>query len=436
MRMVDLILKTREGRELSKKEIRFIVNGFVCGEVPDYQMAAWLMAVCFTDMTPGEIGELTMAMTESGEQVDLSDLKGVNVDKHSPGGVGDTTTIVVAPLVAACGGTVAKMSGRGLGHTGGTLDKLESIPGLSVSQSISRFKEIVNETGLCVMGQTGNLNPADKLMYALRDVTGTVDSIPLIASSIMSKKIAAGADAIVLDVKLGSGAFMQTKENALRLARTMVNIGEHVGRKTMAVITDMNQPLGLAVGNGLEVKEAIEVLSGQTAENDPLYQICMLLATKMLLVSGLATSDAEAEKKLRHALTSGEGLSRLERMAAAMGGDITYIKDSRLLCKVKKLVPVYPARSGYVADMDAVGIGVAAQLLGAGRAKKNDRVDPAVGLVMHKRRGALIRAEEPLATFYVNEEARLNEAVATFRNAISITENPPEPIPMVHGIVE
>ncbi len=435
MRMVDLILKTREGSELTREELRFIVNGYVSGDVPDYQMAAWLMAVCFTDMTAREIGELTMAMTESGERVDLSGIRGVKVDKHSTGGVGDTTTLVIAPLVAACGGIVAKMSGRGLGHTGGTLDKLEAVPGVCVSQNIERFKEIVNETGLCVMGQTGNLNPADKLMYALRDVTGTVESIPLIASSIMSKKLAAGADAIVLDVKMGTGAFMQTKEKALRLARTMVAIGEHVGRKTVAVITDMNQPLGMAVGNGLEMKEAIEVLSGQTAKNDPLYEVCMLLASKMVLLSRLAETEAEAREKLRLAIACGEGLNRLERMLAAMGGDTACIHNPELLCRVKKRIPVCTDKSGYVGDMDATGIGLAAQLLGAGRAKKEDRIDPAVGLVMHKRRGEAIRAGEPIATLYVNEEARLEEARNALTGAIKIVENPPEPIPMVHGVI-
>lgn len=436
MRMVDLILKTRAGKELSNEEIAFIVNGFVAGDVPDYQMAAWLMAVCFRDMSAAETGELTRAMVYSGDVVDLSDLRGVKVDKHSTGGVGDTTTLVVAPLVAACGGTVAKMSGRGLGHTGGTLDKLEAVPGLSVSMTQARFKQIVNDIGLCVIGQTGNLNPADKLIYALRDVTGTVESVPLIASSIMSKKIAAGADAIVLDVKVGTGAFMQTLGDARRLARTMVEIGSHVGRRTIAVITDMNQPLGMAVGNGLEVKEAIDTLSGKLPADDPLYEVCMLLASKMLLLAGLAENDSDARTKLKTALDSGAGLAKLEAMLEAMGGDTACIKRPELLCRVKRKLDVFPTGAGYVADMDAVSIGVAAQLLGAGRAKKEDAIDPAVGLVMRKRRGERIRRDEPLATLYVNDSARLSEAAAKLRAAVAISKTPPVRIPMIHEVID
>lgn len=436
MRMVDLILKTRAGEELTSEEISFIVRGFVAGDIPDYQMSAWLMAVCFTDMTPAEIGELTRAMTGSGEVVDLSSLPGVKVDKHSTGGVGDTTTLVAAPLVAACGGTVAKMSGRGLGHTGGTLDKLEAVPGLSVSQSEERFMQIVRETGLCVMGQTRDIDPADKLMYALRDVTGTVKSIPLIASSIMSKKIAAGADAIVLDVKLGSGAFMKTPEEAERLARTMVDIGRHVGRRTVAIITDMNQPLGLAVGNGLEVREAIDTLSGKTPRTDPLYEVCILIASKMLILSNLASDEDEARVKLERAIETGAGLDRLARMMAAMGGDTRCIKEPDTLCRVRKMTPVPARKAGYVADMDAVSIGVAAQLLGAGRAKKDDVIDPAVGLVMHKRRGDRIEKDEPLATLYVNDETRLDDAMAMMRGAVAISDEKPGHMPMVYGVIE
>ncbi len=434
--MVDLILKTRAGEELTSEEISFIVRGFVAGDIPDYQMSAWLMAVCFTDMTPAEIGELTRAMTGSGEVVDLSSLPGVKVDKHSTGGVGDTTTLVAAPLVAACGGTVAKMSGRGLGHTGGTLDKLEAVPGLSVSQSEERFMQIVRETGLCVMGQTRDIDPADKLMYALRDVTGTVKSIPLIASSIMSKKIAAGADAIVLDVKLGSGAFMKTPEEAERLARTMVDIGRHVGRRTVAIITDMNQPLGLAVGNGLEVREAIDTLSGKTPRTDPLYEVCILIASKMLILSNLASDEDEARVRLERAIETGAGLDRLARMMAAMGGDTRCIKEPDTLCRVRKMTPVPAPKAGYVADMDAVSIGVAAQLLGAGRAKKDDVIDPAVGLVMHKRRGDRIEKDEPLATLYVNDETRLDDAMAMMRGAVAISDEKPGHMPMVYGVIE
>ena len=304
MRAVDLILKKKNGGVMSKPEIEWLVDGFVKGKVPDYQMAAWMMAVCFQGMNPQETGALTDVMMRSGGMVDLSALPGVKVDKHSTGGVGDTTTLIVAPLVAACGGTVAKMSGRGLGHTGGTLDKLESVPGVNVEIPMERFFEIVKEIGLCVMGQTEGLVPADKRMYALRDVTGTVSSIPLIASSVMSKKLAAGADAIVLDVKMGTGAFMQTLPEAQALARTMVEIGAHMGRRTVALVTDMNQPLGMAVGNGLEVREAIELLAGKIPSGDPLYEVSMLLASHMLLLSGLAKDEAGARAKLTQALAS------------------------------------------------------------------------------------------------------------------------------------
>ena len=297
MRFVDVIEKKADGGALTKQEIEEMVNGFVKGDIPDYQMSSMMMAILQKDMTDQEIADLTMAMMHSGDIVDLSDLPGVKVDKHSTGGVGDTTTLVVAPLVAACGGTVAKMSGRGLGHTGGTLDKLESIPGCCVEQTMESFKNIVRETGVSVIGQTGNLVPADKKMYALRDVTATVRSIPLIASSIMSKKLASGADAIVLDVKTGSGAFMRTKEEAYRLARTMVKIGTLLNKQVCALVTDMNQPLGNAVGNALEVQEAVELLSGKIPETDPLYEVCMVLGEHMLLVSGI-TSDLEEGRKL------------------------------------------------------------------------------------------------------------------------------------------
>ena len=332
MRAVDLILKKKNGGVMSKPEIEWLVDGFVKGKVPDYQMAAWMMAVCFQGMNPQETGALTDVMMRSGGMVDLSALPGVKVDKHSTGGVGDTTTLIVAPLVAACGGTVAKMSGRGLGHTGGTLDKLESVPGVNVEIPMERFFEIVKEIGLCVMGQTEGLVPADKRMYALRDVTGTVSSIPLIASSVMSKKLAAGADAIVLDVKMGTGAFMQTLPEAQALARTMVEIGAHMGRRTVALVTDMNQPLGMAVGNGLEVREAIELLAGKIPSGDPLYEVSMLLASHMLLLSGLAKDEAEARAKLTQALASGAGLQKLGAMLRALGGDVRCIEEPDSLC--------------------------------------------------------------------------------------------------------
>ena len=435
MRAVDLILKKKNGEPMTTQEINCLVNGFVNNEVPDYQMAAWMMAVCFQGMDSAETGALTEAMIRSGAQVDLSALPGVKVDKHSTGGVGDTTTLIVAPLVAACGGTVAKMSGRGLGHTGGTLDKLESVPGVNIQIPIERFFEIVKENGLCVMGQTENLVPADKRMYALRDVTGTVSSIPLIASSVMSKKIAAGADAIVLDVKMGTGAFMQTLPEARELARTMVEIGRHMGRRTVAIITDMNQPLGMAVGNGLEVREAIELLSGKIPAGDPLYEVSMLLASQMLLLAGLAADETEVHAKLSRALESGAGLNKLRAMLATLGGDVRCIEEPDLLCTVREKIPVTLGRSGYISAMRAEQIGVAAQLLGAGRATKADRIDPAVGLVMHKRQGMYAAGDEPVATLYVNDPAHVEEAAALLRSALTLSEEAPGHAPMVYDVI-
>jgi len=437
MRMVDLIEKKVNGGTLSDDEIRYIVSGFTDGSIPDYQMSAFQMAVVFNGMTDRETADLTMAMMHSGEVVDLSDLRGVKVDKHSTGGVGDTTTLVIAPLVAACGGTVAKMSGRGLGHTGGTLDKLEAIPGVCIEQPMDRFKEIVNQIGVAVIGQTGNLVPADKKMYALRDVTATVRSIPLIASSIMSKKLAAGTDAIVLDVKTGTGAFMQTVDEAEKLAHLMVSIGKLVGRECVAVITDMNQPLGLAVGNALEVREAVELLSGKIPAGDPLYEVCMLLGVHMMRLGKLAETEVEAREKLESALHSGAGLAKLRQMIAAEGGDASYIDLDRIdeLCKVQTILNVYPKRAGYISSMNAERIGTAAQILGAGRATKEERIDPAVGLVMKKRLGDFIRADEPLCVMYVNDESKVNAALEMFHSAFTYSDVKPEYRPMVYDVV-
>lgn len=438
MRMVDLIAKKRRGEAHTHAEIDFIISGYVNGSIPDYQMSAWMMAVCWQGMEEDEVSRLTFDMMNSGDVVDLSDLPGVKVDKHSTGGVGDTTTLVIAPLVAACGGTVAKMSGRGLGHTGGTLDKLEAVPGVRVEKEIEEFKDIVRKNGLCVIGQSGNLVPADKLMYALRDVTGTVESIPLIASSIMSKKLAAGTDAIVLDVKTGSGAFMQTVEDARRLSETMVRIGNSLGRRTVAIITDMDQPLGMAIGNGLEVKEAIDVLSGRVSESDPLYQVCMLLASNMLKLAGLAADDGDAETQLTDALKEGRGLKKLQDMLTALGAEDAgaVIADPECLCKVKQKVQVTLDGEGYISAMYAADIGNAAQMLGAGRAEKTDIIDPAVGLVMHKRMGEYVAAGEPIATMYVNDGSRLDGAIAALKGAIKLGKDKPAAAPMVHGIVQ
>lgn len=437
MRMVDLIEKKVNGEELTKEEIQQVISGFVGGSIPDYQMAAMQMAIVFQGMTPQETADLTMAMMYSGDLVDLSDLKGIKVDKHSTGGVGDTTTLVIAPLVAACGGTVAKMSGRGLGHTGGTLDKLESIPGLVIEQPMESFKSIVNNIGVAVIGQSGNLVPADKQMYALRDVTATVRSIPLIASSIMSKKLAAGADAIVLDVKCGTGAFMQTLEDARELASLMVKIGKLVDRNCVAVITDMNQPLGMAVGNALEVREAVELLSGKLPKGDPLYEVCMLLGTHMMLLSKLATDETDARNRLEAALESGAGLKKLQQMIAAQGGDASYISLDRIdeLCKVKELLPVYPKQAGYITSMNSERIGTAAQILGAGRATKADVIDPAVGLVMNKRLGDYVKSDEPLCTMYINDASKKESALEMFYSAFEISENKPEYRPIVYDVI-
>ncbi|MGN1389618.1 MAG: thymidine phosphorylase [Bulleidia sp.] len=437
MRFVDSIEKKEDGGKLTGEEIRSMVKGYVDGSIPDYQMSAMMMAILLKGMDAEEATELTMAMMHSGDVVDLSDLPGVKLDEHSTGGVGDTTTLVVAPLVAACGGTVAKMSGRGLGHTGGTLDKLESVPGTCIEQPMDRFKEIVRENGVCVIGQSGNLVPADKKMYALRDVTATVRSIPLIASSIMSKKLAAGADAIVLDVKTGSGAFMRTKEEAFELARLMTNIGKLAGREVRAVVTDMNQPLGMAVGNALEVREAVELLSGMIPETDPLYEVCMLLGSQMLQMGKLAADDAEAKAMLKAHIADGSGLAKLQNMFRLLGGDASYVtaEGMKKLVAVKRKIDVCAESDGYVSSMAAEQIGTAAQLLGAGRAKKEDKVDPAVGLVMKVRCGRKVQKGDPLCTLYVNDEKNLSDAIGLLKQAIHITPELGEVEPMVYGLV-
>ena len=438
MRIVDIIEKKRDGEELNREQIEALILGYVKGQVPDYQVAAFLMAVVFRGMTDRETAILTDVMMHSGDTVDLSSLPGIKVDKHSTGGVGDTTTLIVAPLVAACGGTVAKMSGRGLGHTGGTLDKLESIPGVNIEQPLDRFMDIVRRINLAVIGQSGNLVPADKKLYAMRDVTATIGSTPLIASSIMSKKLAAGADAIVLDVKMGSGAFMHTVEDAKKLASLMVRIGDHLGRRCEAIITDMNQPLGLAVGNALEVQEAVNVLSGLVPEEEPLVQVSLLLGVHMLLLSNLASTEEEGKEKLLQALRSGAGLEKLRQMIAALGGDPAYIDAERIkeLCRVNRLVEVYPLQDGFLAGLEAEKIGIASQMLGAGRAKKEDTIDPAVGLIMHRRVGDRLSTGEPFCTLYVNDETHLEEAVALLHESMTISSEKPASAPLVYAIVK
>ena len=436
MHYTELIEKKRDGFTHTKEEIEFIIRGVTDGSMPDYQLTAWMMAVCFRGMTDEETAYLTDAMMHSGDVVDLSDLEGIKVDKHSTGGVGDTTTLIVAPLVAACGGTVAKVSGRGLAHSGGTLDKLESVPGVSVEKSLDEFKRIVRKTGLCVIGQSGNLDPADKRMYALRDVSGTVPSIPLIASSIMSKKLASGAEAIVLDVKTGGGAFMRTVDEARKLASLMVKIGRDLGRNTVAVITDMDRPLGMAVGNGLEMREAIEGLTGKIPYNDPLMQVSFVLAGRLLMLSNIASAQEEAEIMLKKAVEDGSGFTRLRSMLEEMGGDVRYVDDPNLLVRTKRIVPIYKDCTGYIKKLDAKSVGLAALLLGAGREKAGDTVDPAVGILMKKRCGDRIEKDEPIAYMYVNDETNLDEAVSKLVNAVCVADEKPEDEALVYDIIE
>ncbi|ALF11415.1 pyrimidine-nucleoside phosphorylase [Parageobacillus thermoglucosidasius] len=402
MRMVDLIAKKRDGYELSKEEIDFIIRGYTNGDIPDYQMSAFAMAVFFRGMTEEETAALTMAMVRSGDVIDLSKIEGMKVDKHSTGGVGDTTTLVLGPLVASVGVPVAKMSGRGLGHTGGTIDKLESVPGFHVEIDNEQFIELVNKNKIAIIGQTGNLTPADKKLYALRDVTATVDSIPLIASSIMSKKIAAGADAIVLDVKTGAGAFMKDFAGAKQLATAMVEIGKRVGRKTMAVISDMSQPLGYAVGNALEVKEAIDTLKGKGPED--LQELCLTLGSYMVYLAEKASSLEEARALLEASIREGKALETFKVFLSAQGGDASVVDDPTKLPQAKYRWELEAPEDGYVAEIVADEVGTAAMLLGAGRATKEATIDLSVGLVLHKKVGDAVKKGESLVTIYSNTE--------------------------------
>lgn len=402
MRMVDLIEKKRNGHELTKDEIVFIIENYTNGTIPDYQMSALLMAIYYQDMTDEEITNLTLSMANSGEVIDLSQLNGIKVDKHSTGGVGDTTTLILAPLVASVGATVAKMSGRGLGYTGGTLDKLEAIPGFQVEISDEDFVRIVNESNVAVIGQSVDLAPADKKLYALRDVTATVDSIPLIASSIMSKKIAAGADAIVLDVTTGDGAFMKNIEDAKRLAHTMVRIGKLSKRNTMAVISDMSQPLGNAIGNSLEVVEAIETLKGNGPED--LVEMCYALGSQMVVLAQKAATLDEARELLEDALVSGKAFDKFKEMVKNQGGDLRYVESPELMITAKHKVELPAKTSGYVNRIVANEIGIAAMMLGAGRKTKEDDIDHAVGLYLHKKVGDKVEEGESLLTVYSNAE--------------------------------
>ena len=402
MRMVDIIEKKRDGQELTTAEINFFIEGYTKGEIPDYQASALAMAIYFQDMNDRECADLTRAMVESCDTIDLSAIDGVKVDKHSTGGVGDTTTLVLAPLVASLGVPVAKMSGRGLGHTGGTIDKLESIAGFHVELTREQFIDLVNRDKVAVIGQSGNLTPADKKLYALRDVTGTVNSIPLIASSIMSKKIAAGADAIVLDVKTGDGAFMKTQEDAEELAHAMVRIGNHVGRKTIAIISDMSQPLGFAIGNALEVKEAIETLQGKGPKD--LTELVLTLGSQMVILAGKAKTSEEAKEMLLDAIHSGKALAKFKEFLANQGGDASIVDDLTKLPQAKYKIELPAKQSGYISRMVADEIGVASMILGAGRATKEDVIDLAVGLVLHKKVGDKVEEGESILTIYSNRE--------------------------------
>ncbi|MEC1696265.1 pyrimidine-nucleoside phosphorylase [Schinkia azotoformans] len=419
MRMVDLIEKKRDGFELTKEEIQFLINGFTNGEIPDYQMSAFSMAVFFKGMTKEERVHLTEAMVQSGDQIDLSGIEGIKVDKHSTGGVGDTTTLVLAPLVASVGVPVAKMSGRGLGHTGGTIDKLESIKGFHVEITNEEFIDLVNKNKVAVIGQSGNLTPADKKLYALRDVTATVDSIPLIASSIMSKKIAAGADAIVLDVKTGSGAFMKSLEDAKELAKTMVDIGNGVGRKTKAIISDMSQPLGFAVGNALEVKEAIDTLQGQGPED--LYELCLTLGSHMVVLAEKATDYKQAREMLEESIRNGKALESFKTFLAAQGGDASVVDEPSKLPTASYTIAVPAKQTGYVSEITAEIVGLAAMMLGAGRATKESVIDLAVGVVLHKKVGDYVQAGEALVTIHSNNE-NVQEVIEKIYSAYQLSD--------------
>lgn len=402
MRMVDLIEKKRDGKELTTEEINFIINGYTEGTIPDYQVSALTMAIFFKGMSEKERADLTMAMVQSGEQIDLSGIEGIKVDKHSTGGVGDTTTLVLGPLVAAVGVPVAKMSGRGLGHTGGTIDKLEAIAGFHVEISEDEFINLVNKNKLAVIGQTGNLTPADKKLYALRDVTATVDSVPLIASSIMSKKIAAGADAIVLDVKTGAGAFMKTIDDSRELAKAMVRIGNNVGRNTMAIISDMTQPLGFAIGNALEVKEAIDTLKGEGPED--LTELCLTLGSYMVLLAKRAETLSEARAMLQEVMNNGKALEAFKVFLESQGGDPSVVDDPSKLPQAKYVYELEAKEDGYVSHMVADEIGTAAMLLGAGRATKESEIDLAVGFILNKKIGDEVKKGDSLVTIYSNFE--------------------------------
>ena len=433
MRMYDIILKKRANLPLSDKEIRFVIDGYVNGEIPDYQVSALLMTIVFNGMNARELGTLTLAMAQSGNMVDLSNIDGITVDKHSTGGVGDKTTLVIAPLVAACGGKVAKMSGRGLGHTGGTIDKMESIPNLKVSLEKDAFINQVNKIGLAVIGQSEGLAPADKKLYALRDVTGTVDSIPLIASSVMSKKLASGAQAILLDVKVGSGAFMKNIEDARELAKAMVDIGKENGRSIKAILTDMDRPLGHDIGNALEIREVIDTLKGHGPED--LTHECIIMAAHMLVLSHICDYET-ALSRVQQALDSGTALERLRLMIDAQGGDSRVIDDESLLAIGKFTYDVTAPQDGYITYMNTEQCGIASVMLGAGRTVKDGPIDYSAGIVMHKKTGDAVRMGERIATLYASDESLFTNAAQTYLAAITIGNTAPKVVDTILDVVE
>ena len=433
MRMYDIILKKRANLPLTDEEIRFVIDGYVKGEIPDYQVSALLMTIVFNGMNARELGTLTLAMAQSGNMVDLSNIDGITVDKHSTGGVGDKTTLIIAPLVAACGGKVAKMSGRGLGHTGGTIDKMESIPNLKVSLEQDAFINQVNQIGLAVIGQSEGLAPADKKLYALRDVTGTVDSIPLIASSVMSKKLASGAQAILLDVKVGSGAFMKNIEDARELAKAMVDIGKENGRSVKAILTDMDRPLGHAIGNALEIREVIDTLKGHGPED--LTHECIIMAAHMLVLSHMCDYET-ALNRVQQALDSGGALERLRLMIEAQGGDNRVIDDESILAIGQFTYDVIAPQDGYIIHMNTELCGIASVMLGAGRTVKDGPIDYSAGIVMHKKTGDAVSMGERIATLYASDESLFTNAAQTYLVAITIGNTAPKVVDTILDIVE
>lgn len=433
MRMYDLILKKRHGEALTGEEIRWMIGEYTNGDIPDYQMSAMLMAICFQGLDKVETYELTMAMARSGEMLDLSIIHGIKVDKHSTGGVGDKTSLALTPIVASLGIPVAKMSGRGLGHTGGTIDKLESIPGFSTQLTDEKFEEQVNSIGISIMGQTKDLAPADKLLYALRDVTATVDQISLIASSIMSKKLAAGADAILLDVKTGSGAFMKEESDAIALAQEMVDIGKNAGRKMTAVITNMDEPLGMAVGNILEVKEAIETLKGNGPKD--FVELVETLASYMLILGGVSKDFEEVREQVRQVIQNGKALDKLKQFVSAQGGDISYIDHPELFEQAFIIEEIRSEQDGFVGSINAQEIGICSLLLGGGRETKDSKIDPAVGLVFSKKVADQVKKGDVLATIYGNDLEKVRQAVEHFKKNYHITEEQPVKPAMIREVL-